>query len=339
MDKNNSTSTVEKSTFLKVYCSNHTISTSLGVLLNGYLILVIYKCTRRSNQQVNLILMASTLNDLMFSLFELLLQHVIYQSDGIMYIISYGFDQNVGSNLKLILSCAHYFALIQVMTMQAALHSYRYLIISQERPPTRRDFIRRYILFSIPSIYLSVSYSVSAYYGLKHSVSHYTKTLPTAWQNSDGSNNVSYVTLWSDPATKFYVFNNVVVVAALFDTSMFYIYKCYKHVNTGYEKVSASTQKMRSQFNRCLISQTLVIAVLALIPSGIISMTYALQLHGTYLGAPSMMGFAWFGAINALIPLLYMDAFRNYSIRLIFCSKQVEIDNSVATTRSLVSVS
>ncbi|CAD5232831.1 unnamed protein product [Bursaphelenchus xylophilus] len=303
--------------FLQAYHSNHLIASAVGVVLNTYLMVVISQCTRQATKQVNVILMASTINDLLFSLFELILQHVIYQSDGVMYVLSFGFDKNVGPTLRLVLAYAHYHVLIQVLIMQTAVHCYRYKIISQPRPPASAEFYRVFLLCSIPNTYLSLSFIVALHSGLKKDITEATKNLPQAWKNSDGTNDVIAVVSWTDPQTKFYVLNNLLVVSAMTAVCVYYIYKCYMSVNnTDCLKLSLTTMRMRNQFNRCLIAQTAVIAVLKLVPSLMFSSTFALRLRGVYLGTPTMIGHVWFGAINALIPLLYIDGFRKFTVRL-----------------------
>ncbi|CAD5232833.1 unnamed protein product [Bursaphelenchus xylophilus] len=312
------------SPYLEVYRANHTIAATTGFVLNLFLFVVIRECTRNSTQPAKVLLMVSTAHDLWYCAFELFLRRVIYQTDGIMYVLAFGWDAHFSSYFNYLLGIIHFFNMTQNMMVQTVIHRFRYHIVCSTTPPDYRFLFRNLLMFALPSLYLSLSLKVALISGTEKSYDSAMTQLPEEWRLVDGSSNVVEVALWDDKWTKIFVLNNCLVAGVAYHMCLHYIRMCYSSINRTQlsSSVSSKTIDHRGQFNRCLVAQTVCMTILIIIPSALWCLNFITKAHGLYLGLPSMICLSWFGAINASIPLVYVKTVRRCALDILFCRRR-----------------
>lgn len=143
-----------------------------------------------------MLIAVSTVNDLLLSMFQLVTQHIIYETDGVMFVLSFGFDRFVSDYTHLIISGLNYHIILHTFFLQLPIHHYRYMVMTGDTKPKFRILFKNILLSNLCSGIVCCFYTRAVYEGEKVDTTQLIASLSPIWRNSDGSNNIVSTVFW-----------------------------------------------------------------------------------------------------------------------------------------------
>ncbi|CAD5216112.1 unnamed protein product [Bursaphelenchus okinawaensis] len=305
--------------FVDVYKYSDLIASILGLMINVTLMTAIFRTNRKGFHAYSYLLIVPCLNDFIFSSYQLLVQHLIKVDKGTIYIFPHGIERLVPENTYWIFAFFHLFTITNTFTTQPAIYHYRYVLITKvgQGGPTLKLLLRNICISVIGSSIVGVCFAASIQQTFHRGKEFYIRELTPLWFNPDGSTGFLYASNWDDLITKIYVASVVIVYSIANILAFYLIIISVKSVHVQTASVSENTRHLRSQFTKTLISQTLVLTVLALIPCTIYMAALVFQLRGEYLGSIVLGPVSWFPCINGLLPMYFVRAIRGFVLGLV----------------------
>ncbi|CAD5216106.1 unnamed protein product [Bursaphelenchus okinawaensis] len=304
--------------FLTAFWWSDSIGSIYGILFNLLLIVAIVRTSKDGFHSFSYLVLASSVNDMLFSAYALTIQHLVKIDDGVIYSFPRGVEKYVPTEYLPIFAFLHLFSITNTFTTQPAIYQYKYLIVSSMGcPPSPYKLLRNLFIAALGAGAAGLTFALSTMKTEEHGKEYYIEKLSPLWFNNDGTTDFMYAADWSDIITKIY-FVAVACVCSLSNVlTLYYIMASMRVVHTTVKTVSSTTKALQRQFTKALISQTIVLALFAMLPSTFYMGFLVFKLKSEYLGIIVMWPLSYFSAVNALLPLIFIRAYRTFVLNLV----------------------
>ncbi|CAD5222030.1 unnamed protein product [Bursaphelenchus xylophilus] len=304
--------------YLEIYQYSDLIASILGLVLNVVLLIGLFKTNKNGFHAYSYLLLVPCANDIFFSTYQLLVQHLIKVDGGIIYIFPLGFEKYVPQKYLCITAFLHLFSITNTFTTQPAIYHYRYVIVSKiGSGPTVSVLVRNLIISVIAALAVGMAFGASIHQTIYWGRDYYIQKLSPLWFDENGQTAFMYAANWADKSTKAYFVIVIIVFSAANMLSMYFIWISVKSVHAETSSVSETTKQLRAQFTKTLISQTIVLTFFALIPCTIYMMALMFQTGGEFLGIIVLGPVSWFSCLNGLLPMYFVRAIRVFVLGLL----------------------
>ncbi|CAD5222026.1 unnamed protein product [Bursaphelenchus xylophilus] len=304
--------------FLTAFWWSDSIGSFFGIFLNLLLIMAIVRTSKDGFHSFSYLVLASSVNDMLFSAYALLIQHLVKIDDGVIYSFPRGVEKFVPEEWLPVFAFFHLFTITNTITTQPAIYQYKYLIVSSlGHAPSPWKLIRNLFFAALGACATGLAFAMSTMKTKEHGYDYYVHRLTPLWFNSDGSTDFKYAADWSDSITKIY-FLTVCIVCTLANVlTLYYIMAAMRAVHTTVKTVSSNTKALQRQFTKALISQTIVLTLFAMIPASFYMGALAFKMQSEYIGIIVMWPLSYFSAVNATLPLIFIRAYRGFILNLV----------------------
>ncbi|KAI6230254.1 hypothetical protein M3Y99_01080900 [Aphelenchoides fujianensis] len=323
---------------IRLYGLIDNLGATLGIVVNGLLIWIIFKVASGKLQSFSYLVLISSIFDLFFCVIEQLLVR-----KGVLYVMPHGIEAVLGEWSYYTLMVPHIFSCTHAVLILGPQFLFRKDLITGSGA-TFHMLLKYTAVSSAASLFVGVSAAAGIWQAKQRGFEVYLQQMDGPWFNENAKTffryaaDIASIPLLSnefrDIGTICFYGGALTFTTVCFWVCVYAIWRTFRFVRESSSQLSDRTAALQRQFTISLIVQTVNAYVFAVIPVGLICFSMLLRWDFEFVGIGTMVPLSWLSFANATLTIYIVRSFRRYVLSLLPFGRSVHPEGIAQTKYS-----